>query len=108
MNVVFTSSYLKSRFQQNRCDFCHLLSFKVHRCSICMTKVYCSKECQEVDWKVHKLCCEQLSTSSFHQDTKKKESSVDRDLTGFKNVTKMRKAIQDLEKELKNELTEVD
>jgi len=100
--------YIQARFSQNRCDSCFHLSLKVHRCSSCKTKVYCSAECQAEDWKVHKFCCEELRKSHLHQATKGKEGSDDRKLTGVKNTEKLDKRLKDLKKELKNELTEVD
>eukprot|EP00092_Neocalanus_flemingeri_P005786 GFUD01006228.1.p1 GENE.GFUD01006228.1~~GFUD01006228.1.p1 ORF type:complete len:477 (-),score=143.81 GFUD01006228.1:96-1526(-) len=43
-----------------RCDTCGLPSTanKGHRCSRCLTKVYCGVQCRDEDWrKVHKLVC---------------------------------------------------
>jgi len=34
----------------SRCDYCFKLSEKVHRCSKCLTKSWCSRECQQKDW----------------------------------------------------------
>ena len=59
-NLVLISSYIQTLFSQNRCDSCFHLSLKVHRCSSCKTKLYCSEKCQAEDWKVHKFCCEEL------------------------------------------------
>jgi len=46
------------KYKGNRCDWCTTLKRKVHRCSRCLTKVYCSQECLVMDWKkVHKEVC---------------------------------------------------
>ena len=56
--LVSTTNMINSKWIKNRCDQCHLLAPKVHRCSRCWTKVYCSKECIELDWTtVHKKVC---------------------------------------------------
>jgi len=41
------------------CDFCFQLPPKsdVHRCSGCLTVMYCSKTCYDRDWKIHKIFC---------------------------------------------------
>jgi len=42
----------------SRCDYCFKLSEKVHRCSKCLTKSWCSRECQQKDWdEKHKEFC---------------------------------------------------
>jgi len=102
------SSLFRSRYKKNRCDGCYNLSIKVHRCSTCKTKIYCSEKCQAVDWKVHKYCCEGLSKSEFHQATKVKNNSGKRNLTGRRNMAKKAKAIRGLEKEIRKKFIEVD
>ncbi|MDP2434243.1 MAG: zinc finger MYND domain-containing protein [archaeon] len=37
------------------CSFCCALS--VHRCSRCKSAVYCSLECQHLDWSFHSISC---------------------------------------------------
>jgi len=50
MSEKKTSSY--------KCDSCFFYSEKPHRCKRCLTKMYCSKECQLKDWKkVHEKIC---------------------------------------------------
>ena len=54
VTVIFT------KFRANLCDFCFKVSSHkvVHRCGRCLTKVYCSKECQTADWDVaHSSIC---------------------------------------------------
>jgi hypothetical protein len=36
----------------------------IHRCSTCLRELYCSGECQKVDWKSHKLICKSLKKLS--------------------------------------------
>lgn len=48
--------------RKDRCDWCNTLKRVVHRCSKCLTKVYCSEECHDLDWeKVHKDICREKS-----------------------------------------------
>merc|ERR1719244_940812 len=47
-------------FSRNKCDNCYILRDNIHRCGACLTKAYCSRECQNVDWAVHKLYCKEL------------------------------------------------
>ena len=39
------------------CDFGFKSSSKLHRCSKCLTKLYCGKACIDEDWPIHKLVC---------------------------------------------------
>jgi len=48
VGVLATFDKLRSA---SRCDYCFKLSEKVHRCSKCLTKSWCSRECQQKDWK---------------------------------------------------------
>jgi len=48
------------KYKENLCHFCFKLSSHgvVHRCGRCLTKVYCSKECQMQDWSlIHSQIC---------------------------------------------------
>jgi len=52
-----TIKYIQDH-KKDRCDWCSTMKRKVHRCSRCLTKVYCSQECLNMDWKkVHKEVC---------------------------------------------------
>jgi len=46
------------KLRPNKCDNCFKLTEEVHRCGKCLTKNYCSKDCQQKDWeeKHQKLC----------------------------------------------------
>ena len=53
-----------------RCDYCVMPGSsgnKGHRCSRCLTKVYCGRECRDLDWRVHKFEC-----SEGEEERKKK------------------------------------
>ena len=40
------------------CEHCQRLTQKPHRCSACKSKMYCSAECKDEDWKlVHRKMC---------------------------------------------------
>jgi len=58
-SCVLTKCYqINTRVVSFRCDNCGLIRSMVHRCSRCLTKVYCGVECRDEDWrKVHKLVC---------------------------------------------------
>jgi len=58
------------------CDFCGLPGTggnMGHRCSRCLTKLYCGKECRDLDWVVHKLVCKEGEV-----ERKRKGSQLDR------------------------------
>ena len=76
---------LAQRFEEHRCDACFMVSDKGHRCSRCKTKVYCSPECKDKDWGVHRLCCaesvkdkENLKRKKKGDTEKRRELGVDR------------------------------
>merc|ERR1719239_1321287 len=52
------ATYVK--LSSNKRDNCFKLTEEVHRCSRCLTKIYCSKDCQQKDReeKHSKLCKE--------------------------------------------------
>jgi len=56
---VLTKCYqINTRVVSFRCDNCGLTRSMVHRCSRCLTKVYCGVECRDEDWrKVHNVVC---------------------------------------------------
>jgi len=46
------------KHEKSRCDWCKTMKKEVHRCSRCLTKAYCSRECLNMDWeKVHQKVC---------------------------------------------------
>merc|ERR1719508_590974 len=75
-----------------QCDFCSRLPpvEEVHRCSRCLTMMYCSKDCQLSDWKIHKITCKEDV-----EERKKKDGGSGR----------RKKAMDDLE-ELQKEVSE--
>jgi len=50
---------LAGQFGADMCDYCALYfkGVRGHRCSRCLTKVYCGEECRDQDWRIHKLVC---------------------------------------------------
>ena len=53
------------------CDTCFKASGSLHRCSACLTKLYCGPVCRDEDWTIHKQVC-------MKDDRKKKEGKIDR------------------------------
>jgi len=55
---VQAAKALWGKWQHGTCDFCFKRAVKVYRCSRCLTKNWCGKECQLEDWKTsHKEFC---------------------------------------------------
>ena len=52
-----TGQTMEEKYGKQRSDNCELVGRKAHRCSKCLTKLYCSKECQLEDFMVHKKVC---------------------------------------------------
>jgi len=53
-------TYMKTGMMSSgqKCDSCALPGVKVHRCTGCLTKLYCGELCRDEDWdKVHKQVC---------------------------------------------------
>jgi len=53
----------EQKFADFRCWTCKLYSGKSHRCSTCKSRLYCSQECQNKDWKIHQTICNDLKES---------------------------------------------
>merc|ERR1712059_245687 len=61
---------------ENSCDYCGVLGRKVHRCSECKTKVYCSEECLQLDWKkIHSKICNEGEVASKVKGGKKEREA---------------------------------
>ena len=82
-----TGQQLIERFVLNRCDSCYKVTEGAHRCSNCKMKLYCSEVCQNNDWAVHKICCEDLKKS----DDKRKKKKHGRKKAGTKRMIKQEK-----------------
>ena len=73
--VLMTST----KFSENLCHFCFKLSSHgvVHRCGSCLTKVYCSKACQALDWSlVHSHICKGKAAAQRKVKGKSEERKV--------------------------------
>ena len=55
--ISLTTSMIVSKYQKYKCDYCHKLSAKIHRCTTCSTKLYCQQDCIEGDYLVHRKLC---------------------------------------------------
>jgi len=82
--IISTGQELSQRFVLNRCDGCYKVTEEAHRCSICKMKLYCSELCRNNDWKVHKICCEDLKKS----EDKRKKKEHGRRKSGKKRMIK--------------------
>ena len=58
-DLCFFYAKVGYEYAEDVCDYCNqcYLGGKVHRCSRCLTKVYCGKDCRDKAWPVHKLAC---------------------------------------------------
>jgi len=83
--TMSTGQELSEKFVLNRCDSCYKVTEGGHRCSNCKMKVYCSELCQNNDWSVHKICCEDLKKS----DDKMKKKEHGRRKAGNKRMVKI-------------------
>jgi len=78
------------RLGSSRCDFCFLHEEKVHRCSKCLTKTYCSRECLLRDSKEkHEEFCEKDA-----EERKVKRDSKSRVDAGLKKVEAVLKDLE--------------
>jgi len=82
--TLSTGQELSEKFVLNRCDSCYKVTEGGHRCSNCKMKVYCSGICQNNDWPVHKICCEDLKKS----EDKRKKKEHGRRKAGKKRMVK--------------------
>ena len=57
--MLMVYAKFKLKYTRDMCDYCDHFYRGVsgHRCSKCLTKVYCGEECKDKDWVVHKLVC---------------------------------------------------
>jgi ankyrin repeat protein len=58
-----------SQLAAKRCYHCGhtpMVRHALYRCSVCKTTLYCSRDCQEKDWKNHKSSCSHRECSLLH------------------------------------------
>ena len=61
-------------FSPNYCDNCFKRILKGHRCSRCLTKLYCGNDCIKSDWTTHKEFCKK---NQRKQKMNQKERTID-------------------------------
>jgi len=76
------------------CDSCFKLPPRedVHRCSRCLTVMYCSKACQDKDWPVHSITCKDKGDV---EDRKKKCGSSGRRKGAGDDLKEMQKKMEE-------------
>ena len=47
---------------EDRCHQCHVTSEDLMFCSRCKKVLYCNRDCQKEDYKLHKMVCKQLAS----------------------------------------------
>jgi len=94
------------KLRPNKCDNCFKMTDEVHRCSICLTKNYCSKDCQAKDWskKHQKLCQKGAEEWKVKGGTEARvEAGLKQMEDGFQRNLKLNAS----EQEMRNMLVEV-
>ena len=74
-NFLALLSKYRTKFCYLQCWVCKIHCGESHRCKTCKSRIYCSRECQTKDWKLHETICEQLEKAG---DQVKSESQVRR------------------------------
>jgi len=70
---------MNSMTRTYRCANCFHFKSRMHRCSRCLTKLYCGKDCLQQDWAVHKFCC--VKNGRKRKDGQKARRSKIRNVT---------------------------
>ena len=92
--LVLLRTFLGKLNASFKCDYCFCRCEKVHRCSRCLTKQYCSKECKGKDWKeAHEKVCK-----PGEDPDKVKEDRTGRNAERDQNIAKQQKIKEDLNK----------
>ena len=114
-NMPRNIGMLAERFSDSVCDFCFVVVEKIHRCSQCRTKQYCSKQCLAQDFgQGHCEACPLLKGDRLREKGGKEErkerggEAMDR-LRDFLNTTELggvmeaqRKDTEDVSEMMKN------
>ena len=91
-----TAEMLEMKHGKIWCDNCFKVGRKGHRCSKCLTKIYCTKECQREDFKVHNMICRVEEV-----ERKKKGDRREREEVGRKDSEEKKEELEgDLKKVL--------
>ena len=70
---ILIAKYKLMILKDMKCWFCKTHSSESHRCSTCKSRLYCSKVCQNEDWTVHKMICNDLKESGTQVKTDSQE-----------------------------------
>lgn len=93
-SITTTIAKYGIKFKDLRCWGCRRLSGSCHRCSTCKSRLYCSKECQDKDWKIHKTICQDLKEDGkqikieSHQHKVQGKNAALETLEGIRKKTK--------------------
>jgi hypothetical protein len=73
---LYMKTSFESRFQ--RCDYCCLPSKGcIHRCTGCLTKLYCGEQCRDEDWEmVHRKVCKKGEVSKVKGGKQERKQDV--------------------------------
>ncbi len=55
-----TSQYIDLLSNTSKCDQCHKFVKNIPKCAKCKTALYCSVQCQKLDWPNHKNICSKI------------------------------------------------
>ena len=62
---------------QKKCRKCQINIAK-YQCGRCKSKMYCSKECQQIHWKIHKQKCKESIANRGFSDVKIKSNDEEK------------------------------
>jgi len=77
------------KLEVNRCDYCFKIADEVHRCGKCLTKNWCSRDCQLKDWeeKHQEFCNNAADERKVKGGAKvRAKSEMEKMVKTFKNV----------------------
>ena len=77
-NVAASSIYhdLSLMYQ---CDNCFKFTAKVHRCSKCLTKLYCGEDCRDEDWSIHQKVCVKDKRKRKDKESVRLQRTIEKD-----------------------------
>jgi len=82
-----THLYMRTSFENRfrRCDYCSFPSKGcIHRCTGCLTKLYCGEQCRDEDWEmVHSKVCKQGEVRKVKGGKQEREEDVSKRFDEF-------------------------